>query len=86
MPNAINPLASRHPFGITFCMRDLDLEILIAHEFPEYANIAIGAPDDGEFMIERKYISRKAVVSATRKYTISRGVDYTVGNLSLPFM
>ncbi|MED6161890.1 hypothetical protein PIB30_065052 [Stylosanthes scabra] len=73
-----NPLASHHPFGIPSCVRELDLEALDAHEFPEFANIAIATRDDGELMIGMEYTCRKAVVSATRKYTISRGVDYTV--------
>ncbi|MED6121903.1 hypothetical protein PIB30_034534 [Stylosanthes scabra] len=78
--NAKNPLASQHPFGVPSCMRQLDLEGISGPEFPEYAHIAIVALEDGELMIGMEYVSRKAVVSAVRKYTIDRGVDYTVYN------
>ncbi|MED6190119.1 hypothetical protein PIB30_102655 [Stylosanthes scabra] len=47
----INPLASQHPFGIPSCMRQLDLVDINAPDFPEFANIAVAAPEDGEFMI-----------------------------------
>ncbi|XP_057733717.1 uncharacterized protein LOC130948860 [Arachis stenosperma] len=59
-------------------MRELDLEAMHAPEFPEYSNIGIADPEDGEFRIGMKYSSRKLVVAAIRSYTITRGVDYDV--------
>ncbi|MED6140714.1 hypothetical protein PIB30_096098 [Stylosanthes scabra] len=59
-------------------MRQLDDVDINVPEYPEYINIVIAAPEDGEFMIGMEYIFRKAVVSVIKKYTISRGVDYTV--------
>ncbi|MED6121541.1 hypothetical protein PIB30_031195 [Stylosanthes scabra] len=78
MQNVTNQLASQHPFDVPSCMRQLDVVDFNALEFPEYANKAIAALEDGEFMIGMKYISKRAMVSVIRKYTISRGVDYMV--------
>ncbi|MED6108772.1 hypothetical protein PIB30_027322 [Stylosanthes scabra] len=46
--------------------------------FAELENMAVAAPEDGEFMVGIEYSSRKAVISAIRTYHINRGVDYAV--------
>ncbi|MED6122779.1 hypothetical protein PIB30_043070 [Stylosanthes scabra] len=53
--NASNPVARQHPFGVPSYMRQLNLEALDAHEFSEYANIAIAALDDSEFIIRLEW-------------------------------
>ncbi|XP_020972520.1 uncharacterized protein LOC110269180 [Arachis ipaensis] len=59
-------------------MRSLALDAMHAPEFPEYANIGVADPEDGEFRIGMEYSSRKSVIATIRGYTISRGVDYVV--------
>ncbi|XP_057745636.1 uncharacterized protein LOC130963549 [Arachis stenosperma] len=59
-------------------MREVDLDAMHAPEFPEYSNIGVANPEDGEFRIGMEYSSRKTVVAAIRSYTIARGVDYDV--------
>ncbi|RYR56669.1 hypothetical protein Ahy_A05g022352 [Arachis hypogaea] len=59
-------------------MCSLDLYTMHAPKFPEYANIGVADIEDGEFIIEMKYGSRKSVIAAIRSYTIFRGVDYVV--------
>ncbi|XP_057719333.1 uncharacterized protein LOC130933731 [Arachis stenosperma] len=66
------------PMNVPPFMRELDLDAMHAPEFPEYSNIGIADPDDGEFWIRMEYSSRKSVVAAIRSYTIARGVDYDV--------
>ncbi|RYR61206.1 hypothetical protein Ahy_A04g018347 isoform A [Arachis hypogaea] len=61
-------------------MRTLDLEVMHALEFPEYANMGednVVAEDD-EFSVRIEFDSRELVISAIKSYTISRGVNYTV--------
>ncbi|XP_025704076.1 uncharacterized protein [Arachis hypogaea] len=64
--------------NMPFFMRELDLDAMHAPEFPEYSNIGVANPEDGEFRIGMEYSSRKSVVAAIRSYTIARGVDYDV--------
>ncbi|XP_020992734.1 uncharacterized protein LOC110278802 [Arachis duranensis] len=59
-------------------MRELDLDTMHAPEFPEYANIGVADPEDGDFRIGMEYSSRKSVVTIIRSFTISIGVDYDV--------
>ncbi|RYQ97640.1 hypothetical protein Ahy_B08g093721 [Arachis hypogaea] len=59
-------------------IRNLDLDAMNAPEFPEYANISVPNPEDGEFRIRMEYSFRNSVVAAIRSYTISRRVDYNV--------
>ncbi|RYR17299.1 hypothetical protein Ahy_B03g062064 [Arachis hypogaea] len=59
-------------------MRELDLDAMHAPEFPEYANIGVADPEDGDFWIGMEYSSRKSVVTIIRSFTISIGVDYDV--------
>ncbi|RYR13863.1 hypothetical protein Ahy_B04g070627 isoform C [Arachis hypogaea] len=68
----VHPAVSQ-PMNVPPFMHNLDLDVMNAPEFLEYANI-----EDGEFRIGIEYCSRKSVVAAIRSYTISRGVDYNV--------
>ncbi|XP_057740447.1 uncharacterized protein LOC130957615 [Arachis stenosperma] len=70
--------SSSQPMNVPPFMRELDLDAMHAPEFPEYVNIGIADPEDGEFRIGMEYRSRKSVVAAIRRYTIIRGVDYDV--------
>nr|XP_025627852.1 uncharacterized protein LOC112720974 [Arachis hypogaea] len=78
--NEANAIARQHPFGVPSFMRTLDLEAMHAPEFPEYANTGEGnaATEDGEFSVGMEFGSRESVISAIKRYTVSRGVDYTV--------
>ncbi|RYQ85600.1 hypothetical protein Ahy_B10g105163 [Arachis hypogaea] len=78
--NVVVPPAVSQPIDVLPFMRNLDLDASHAPEIPEYANIGVADPKDGEFRIGMEYISRKSVVIAIRSYTISRGVDYNVYN------
>ncbi|XP_016192877.1 uncharacterized protein LOC107633789 [Arachis ipaensis] len=71
----VHPSISQ-PMNVPPFMRELDLDAMHAPEFPEYSNIGIADPEDGEFQIGMEYSSRKSVVAAIRSYTIARGVDY----------
>ncbi|RYR57189.1 hypothetical protein Ahy_A05g022927 isoform A [Arachis hypogaea] len=73
----VHPSISQ-PMNVPPFMRELDLDAMHAPEFPEYSNIGVADPEDGEFRIGVEYSSRKLVVSAIRSYTIVRGVDYDV--------
>ncbi|XP_016178839.1 uncharacterized protein LOC107621324 [Arachis ipaensis] len=73
----VHPWISQ-PMNVPPFMRELDLDAMHAPEFPEYSNIGIADPEDGEFWIGMEYSSRKSVVTAIRSYTIARGVDYDV--------
>ncbi|KAL4275116.1 hypothetical protein AHAS_Ahas20G0075000 [Arachis hypogaea] len=44
-------------------MCNLDLDAMNAPKFPEYPNIGVADPEDGEFMIGMEYSSRKSVVA-----------------------
>ncbi|XP_015953842.1 uncharacterized protein LOC107478216 [Arachis duranensis] len=76
--NVVVHPSSSQPMDVPPFMRELDLEAMHAPEFPEYANIGIADPEDGEFRIGMEYSSRKSVVAAIRNFTISKGVDYEV--------
>ncbi|XP_015950049.1 uncharacterized protein LOC107474918 [Arachis duranensis] len=78
--NEANAVVSQHPFGVPSFMQTLDLEVMHAPEFPEYANTGEGnvATEDGEFSVGIEDGSRESVISAIKSYTISRRVDYTV--------
>ncbi|QHN94114.1 uncharacterized protein DS421_17g598520 [Arachis hypogaea] len=78
--NEANAIARQHPFGVPSFMWTLDLEAMHAPEFPEYANMGEGnvVAEDGEFSVGMEFGSRESVISAIKRYTISRGVDYTV--------
>ncbi|RYR07521.1 hypothetical protein Ahy_B05g074891 [Arachis hypogaea] len=80
MQNEAASIVSQQPFGVPSFMRTLDLEVMHAPEFPEYANNGEGnvAVEDGEFSVGMEFGSRESVISAIKSYTISRGVDYTV--------
>nr|XP_025625156.1 uncharacterized protein LOC112717296 [Arachis hypogaea] len=73
----VHPSISQ-PMNVPPFMRELDLDAMHAPEFPEYSNIGVADPEDGEFRIGVEYSSRKSVVAAIRSYTIARGVDYDV--------
>ncbi|RYR42904.1 hypothetical protein Ahy_A08g039336 [Arachis hypogaea] len=73
----VHPSISQ-PMNVPPFMRELDLDAMHAPEFPEYSNIGVADPEDGEFQIGVEYSSRKSVVAAIRSYTIARGVDYDV--------
>ncbi|XP_015964123.1 uncharacterized protein LOC107487942 [Arachis duranensis] len=73
----VHPSTSQ-PMNVRRFMREVDLDAMHAPEFPEYSNIGIANPEDGEFQIGMEYSSRKTVVAAIRSYTIARGVDYDV--------
>ncbi|RYR34087.1 hypothetical protein Ahy_A10g048807 [Arachis hypogaea] len=73
----VHPSVSQ-PMNIPPFMHNLDLDIVHALKFSEYANIGVADPKDGEFKIGMEYSSRKSVVTEIRSYTISRGVDYNV--------
>nr|XP_025703065.1 uncharacterized protein LOC112803822 [Arachis hypogaea] len=73
----VHPSISQ-PMNIPPSMREVDLDAMHAPEFPEYSNIGVANPEDGEFRIRMEYSSRKTVVAAIRSYTIARGVDYDV--------
>ncbi|XP_057763557.1 uncharacterized protein LOC130984130 [Arachis stenosperma] len=76
--NVVVHPSSSQSMGVPPFMRELDLDAMHAPEFPEYANIGIADPKDGEFRIGMEYSSRKSVVAEIRSFTISRGVDYDV--------
>ncbi|RYR26689.1 hypothetical protein Ahy_B02g060980 [Arachis hypogaea] len=60
-------------------MCSLDLNVMHALKFPEYANIGVADLEDGDFKIGMTYSSKKSVIiTAIRSYTISRGVNYIV--------
>ncbi|XP_020960004.1 uncharacterized protein LOC110263271 [Arachis ipaensis] len=73
----VHPTVSQ-PMNVLSFMRNLDLDIMSAPEFPEYANIGVADPEVEEFRIGMEFSSRKSVIAAIRSYTISRGVDYNV--------
>ncbi|XP_057723442.1 uncharacterized protein LOC130939349 [Arachis stenosperma] len=73
----VHPSISQ-PMNVPPFMRELDLDAMHASEFPEYSNIGVADPKDGEFWIGMEYSSRKSVVAIIRSYTIARGVDYDV--------
>ncbi|RYR59346.1 hypothetical protein Ahy_A05g025209 [Arachis hypogaea] len=73
----VHPSISQ-PMNVSPFMRKLDLDAMHAPKFPEYSNIGVADPEDGEFRIGMEYSSRKSVVAAIRSYTIARGVDYDV--------
>nr|XP_025606296.1 uncharacterized protein LOC112697371 isoform X2 [Arachis hypogaea] len=76
--NVVVHLSISQPMNVPPFMRELDLDAMHAPEFPEYSNIGVPDPEDGEFRIGVEYSSRKSVVAAIRSYTIARGVDYEV--------
>ncbi|XP_015949851.1 uncharacterized protein LOC107474722 [Arachis duranensis] len=76
--NVVVHPSSSQPMNVLPFMRELDLDTMHAPEFPEYSNIGVADPEDGEFRIGMEYSSRKSVVAAIRSYTIARGVDYDV--------
>ncbi|RYR69652.1 hypothetical protein Ahy_A03g016207 isoform A [Arachis hypogaea] len=76
--NEVNAIISQHPLGVPSFMRTLDLEAMHDPEFPEYANTGNAAMEDGEFSVGMEFGSRDSVISAIKRYIISRGVDYTV--------
>ncbi|RYR34320.1 hypothetical protein Ahy_A10g049122 [Arachis hypogaea] len=78
MENVVAPPAVSQPMDVPPFMRNLDLDAMHAPEFPENANIGVAYPEDGKFMIEMEYSSRKSVVAVIKSYTISRGVNYNV--------
>ncbi|XP_016199368.1 uncharacterized protein LOC107640357 [Arachis ipaensis] len=73
----VHPSISQ-PMNVPPFMRELDLDAMHAPEFPEYSNISVADPKDGEFRIGMEYSSRKSVVASIKSYTIARGVDYGV--------
>ncbi|RYR41098.1 hypothetical protein Ahy_A08g037496 [Arachis hypogaea] len=73
----VHPSTSQ-PMNVPRFMREVDLDAMHAPEFPEYSNIGVANPEDGEFRIGMEYSSRKTVVATIRSYTIARGVDYDV--------
>ncbi|RYR14823.1 hypothetical protein Ahy_B04g071526 isoform A [Arachis hypogaea] len=77
--NEAHAIVSQHPFDVSLFIRTLDLEAMHALEFPEYVNIGEGnaAAEDDKFSVRMKFGSRESVISAIKRYTISRGVDYT---------
>ncbi|XP_057720415.1 uncharacterized protein LOC130934910 [Arachis stenosperma] len=76
--NVVVHPSSSQPMNVPPFMRELDLDAMHAPEFPEYSNIGVANPEDGEFRIGMEYSSRKSVAAAIRSYTIARGVDYDV--------
>ncbi|RYR22067.1 hypothetical protein Ahy_B03g067354 [Arachis hypogaea] len=56
----------------------LDLDVMHAPEFSEYANIGVVDLEDTEFRIGMECSSRKLIIALIRSYTIFRGVDYVV--------
>ncbi|RYQ85072.1 hypothetical protein Ahy_B10g104573 [Arachis hypogaea] len=73
VPPAVSQSIDVSPF-----MRSLDLDTIYAPEFPEYVNIGVTDPEDGEFRMGMKNSSRKSVIAAIWSYTIFRGVDYVI--------
>ncbi|KAL4394971.1 hypothetical protein AHAS_Ahas02G0205300 [Arachis hypogaea] len=67
VPPAVNQLMDFLPF-----MHSLDFDSMHAPEFFEYANMDVADVEDDEFRI------RKLVITTTRSYIISRGVNYNV--------
>ncbi|RYR33241.1 hypothetical protein Ahy_A10g047803 [Arachis hypogaea] len=61
--NEADSIVSRHPFGVPSFMRTLDLEVMHAPEFSEYANMGEGnvTAEDGEFSVRMEFGSRKSV-------------------------
>ncbi|XP_015972341.1 uncharacterized protein LOC107495684 [Arachis duranensis] len=76
--NVVVHPSSSQPMNVPPFMRELDLDAMHAPEFPEYSNIGVADPEDGEFRIGMEYSSRKSVVTVIRSYTVARGVDYDV--------
>ncbi|RYR47403.1 hypothetical protein Ahy_A07g033331 isoform B [Arachis hypogaea] len=72
------PLAVNQPMVVLPFMRSLDLDAMHAPECPEYANIGVAYPKNGEFTIGIEYSSIKIVIAVIWNYTIPRGVDYVV--------
>ncbi|RYR40083.1 hypothetical protein Ahy_A09g045756 [Arachis hypogaea] len=61
--NVVVHPSSSQPMGVPPFMRELDLDAMHAPEFPEYANIGIADPENGEFRIGMEYSSRKHIGS-----------------------
>ncbi|MED6216334.1 hypothetical protein PIB30_006978 [Stylosanthes scabra] len=70
--------ARNDSFGIPRMMRALNLDAMNAPIFLEYTTIGFATPKDAEFVIGMTFTSRKSVISAIKKYTFTRGVDYMV--------
>ncbi|RYR21999.1 hypothetical protein Ahy_B03g067293 [Arachis hypogaea] len=64
--NVVVPPAVSQPMDVPPFMRNLDLDAMHAPEFPEYTNIGVIDPEDGEFKIGMEYNSRKSVVAAIK--------------------
>ncbi|XP_016164934.1 uncharacterized protein LOC107607499 [Arachis ipaensis] len=79
-----NALANSHPFQEPSFMRSLDLEAMNAAEFPQYMNAELPVVVDGEFTVGMEFSSREEVIKAMKDYTIRRGVDYRVYDMSEP--
>ncbi|RYR75382.1 hypothetical protein Ahy_A02g010035 [Arachis hypogaea] len=72
------PVTVSQPMSVPPFMRSLNLDVMYAPKFSEYANIGVADLEDGEFRIRMEYGSRKSVIAAIRNYIIFRGVDYVV--------
>nr|XP_025648152.1 uncharacterized protein LOC112743154 [Arachis hypogaea] len=61
--NEADAIVSQHPFGIPSFMRTLDLEVMHAPEFSEYANMGEGnaAAEDGEFSVGMEFGLRESI-------------------------
>ncbi|RYR24259.1 hypothetical protein Ahy_B02g057749 [Arachis hypogaea] len=70
--NVVVHPSSSQPMDVPPFMRELDLEAMHAPEFPEYANIDVVDPEDGEFRIGMEYIPhlQKLVVNIGYSRTV----------------
>ncbi|MED6162023.1 hypothetical protein PIB30_066467 [Stylosanthes scabra] len=63
--HAIQTFVRNNSFGIPSFMRDLELQVMNPlAKFPEFANIGVAAPEDGEFDIGMDFMSMESVISA----------------------
>ncbi|MED6147675.1 hypothetical protein PIB30_045984 [Stylosanthes scabra] len=66
MQAASAPPTNQHPFGVPSFMFAVDFAAMNASKFSENENMAVAAPDDGEFIVGMKYSLRKSIISAIR--------------------
>ncbi|RYR74399.1 hypothetical protein Ahy_A02g009100 [Arachis hypogaea] len=86
--NEAHAVVSRHPFDVPSFMWTLDLEYRYHYHLfylpcpTDGGSHVVGegniAAKYGEFSVGMEFGSRESVISASKIYTISRGVDYTV--------
>ncbi|RYR33357.1 hypothetical protein Ahy_A10g047942 [Arachis hypogaea] len=83
--NVVVPFAVSQPMDVPPFMRNLDIDVMHAPKFLEYANIGVANPEDGEFRIGMEYIGRRSNVYESEPLTFyakcktyGRGCDWLI--------